>query len=124
MPPKLARLALALVVPLAAAHPAAAISKCKIKVDKKTGELLASAKSVTNNPTWGPTPGFNILPFDDVAGCFQGGKLKSCRLGPVDSVYRTTPGATSRSPRGRSASTTRRTRRAAGSRTRSSSRPT
>jgi hypothetical protein len=89
--PALARLALATLLPFAAADPAAAIAKCKVKVDQQTGDLLVSAKSVSNNPTWGPIPQSAIFAFEDVVGCFQGGKLKNCRLGPPGSVSRTTP---------------------------------
>jgi hypothetical protein len=82
---------LAVLAVLVVGEPAGAIAKCKAKVDKKTGEIVVNASSVSNNPLWGPTPDQVLFAFDDPVACFTGGKLKGCRLASPGSPYRTMP---------------------------------
>jgi hypothetical protein len=78
---------------LAHAGPSAAVGKCKVKVDKKTGAILVSASDVTNNPLWSGDPASIVNGFADIADCFSGGKLKSCRIGAPGSLAEIQPPA-------------------------------
>ena len=75
----------------AAAVPAGAVSKCKVKVDKKTGVITVSAAAVGNNPLWGGFAGSEGAAFSDIGTCFAGGKLKSCHLGSPGDPKEITP---------------------------------
>jgi hypothetical protein len=73
--------ALALGAALAAA-PAGAVDSCKATIDKKTGEVLVSAKGVAGTPLWaGGDVDDPANPFPDLVDCGGGGKLKKCHLG-------------------------------------------
>lgn len=62
--------------------PASAIEKCKVRIDKKTGEILVSAANVTGVPLWGgESPDDPANPFPELASCQKGTALKSCRIG-------------------------------------------
>jgi len=71
--------------------PAAAVGKCKAKVDKKTGAILVSATDVANNPLWGEEAGLVVKGFANTVDCFTKGKLKACRLGTPGSLAEATP---------------------------------
>ena len=75
----------------AVAAPAGAVSKCKVKVDKKTGVLTLSAAAVSNNPLWGSFAGSEGAAFPDIGACFAGGKLKGCHLGGPGTPEEITP---------------------------------
>jgi hypothetical protein len=81
-------LAIACVAPAA---PARAVSKCKVKVEAKTGALLVSASEVVGTLTWGDAGSNAGRSFDNIASCVSGGKAKSCRFGSAGSLRAITP---------------------------------
>jgi hypothetical protein len=62
--------------------PAGAVDQCKATIDKKTGEILVSAKGVVGTPLWGGGGVDDTAnPFPDIVDCAGGGKLKKCHIG-------------------------------------------
>jgi hypothetical protein len=68
-----------------------AIENCKVKIDRRDGTLLVSAKNVGANPRWGFLPGAEMNDFFNEADCFKNGKLRKCVLGGPDTTERITP---------------------------------
>lgn len=66
---------------LLAGSPAAAVAKCKAKVDKKTGVIEVSASNVdAASFRWGPSSTQAVYAFHDAA-CVKGSKASKCTLG-------------------------------------------
>jgi len=68
-----------------------AIENCKVKIERRDGTLLVSAKNVGANPRWGFMPGHQTSPFFNEADCFKNGKLRKCVLGGPGTAERITP---------------------------------
>jgi hypothetical protein len=80
-----------------AAAPAGAIQQCKAAIDKKTGEVVVSAKGVVGTPRWsggGVEVGDVQNGFPDLVDCGGQGKLKKCHLAAPGSERARRPTAT------------------------------
>ena len=69
---------------VAAASPAFAIDKCKVKVDKKTGVVLVDAAGVGGPLTWGEAVGSETNAFFNSGTCVAGDKAKKCQIAFVN----------------------------------------
>jgi hypothetical protein len=83
--------ALAVCAVLLAASHAAAIEKCKVKVDKRTGVINVDATEVGGPLTWGPASGSETNTFFNDATCNIGGKAKRCNLANTATLASKTP---------------------------------
>jgi hypothetical protein len=75
--------AVAVLVTASSAH---AIDKCKVKVDKRTGVILASATGVGGPLTWGEASGQEVNNFFNSGTCVVGDKAKGCQLGDPNTL--------------------------------------
>ncbi len=81
----------AFVLLMTASH-AAAIEKCKVKVDKRTGVINVDATDVGGPLTWGAASGSETNVFFNDATCNVGGKAKKCQLAnPTTLAAKTAP---------------------------------
>jgi hypothetical protein len=77
-----------------AGSPASGVEKCKVRVDKKTGDLLVSASAIVGTPQWGGgEPADAKNDFHELLSCVKAGKLKNCRIGAPGSVLARRAGA-------------------------------
>jgi hypothetical protein len=75
--------------------PAGAVDQCKATIDKKTGEILVSAKGVVGTPLWGGgSVDDTTNAFPDLVDCAGGGKLKKCHLAAAGTELARQPTAT------------------------------
>ncbi len=72
---------------------AEAASKCKAKVDKKTGTIFVSASTITGTALWGKTAGNETNAFVDPGGCLGSGKVNKCLIGTAGTDAAKTPPA-------------------------------
>ena len=82
-------LAAVLVAPVGAA----ALDKCKVKIDPKNGTLQVSASAVTGALRFGATAAAVAESFFNAATCVTGGKAKQCLLADPATVAARTPPA-------------------------------
>jgi hypothetical protein len=80
------------VLALLGASGAAAVEKCKVKIDA-AGNLQVSASAVTGTLHWGGAADATTQTFFDSATCVSGGKAKKCLLGDPATVAARTPPA-------------------------------
>lgn len=90
------RLSGLLVAALIIAIPAAsqAVTKCKVKVDRKTGALNTDARDVTGSLRWGGTANDVTNTFFNEGSCVVAGRAKKCLTGPAGSLESLTPPST------------------------------
>jgi hypothetical protein len=64
-----------------AAADARALEQCKASIDKKTGEVVVSAKGLVGTPLWGGGDVDDVVnAFPDLVECAGAGKMKKCHL--------------------------------------------
>lgn len=80
-----------LAIILIASTSAQAIDKCKVKVDKKTGVLVVSAKGVSGTLQWGAAEGAETEPFFNAGVCVVAGKAKKCEIADPATLAAKTP---------------------------------
>ncbi|MFT4572493.1 MAG: hypothetical protein ACI91F_003396 [Candidatus Binatia bacterium] len=80
-----------LAIILVASTSAQAIDKCKVKVDKKTGVLVVSAKGVSGTLQWGAAEGAETEPFFNAGVCVVAGKAKKCEIADPATLDAKTP---------------------------------
>jgi hypothetical protein len=83
--------ALLCIATVLAAPPAQALDKCKVKIDKKTGTLLVSARNVTGTVLWGAESGSETNAFSNAGTCVVAPNAKKCELAAEGEVARITP---------------------------------
>jgi hypothetical protein len=72
---------------------AAALERCRAKVDKKTGVIRVYASSIDAGGTllWGPELGLETNAFFNAASCISSGKARKCELGDPATLDAKTP---------------------------------
>lgn len=68
-----------------------AVTKCKVKVDKRDGTILVSASGVSGTLLWGDSAGFETNAFANAGTCVSGDTAKDCQLGAPGSDEQITP---------------------------------
>ena len=93
MKPKLSGL---LIVALIIAIPASsqAVTKCKVKVDRKTGVIKVDARDVVGSMLWGGAAGEETSAFFNESSCVVGTKARRCTLAAEGTVEAITPPST------------------------------
>ena len=83
----------ALLATLLITTPAIAITKCKAKIDGKTGLVVVSGSGLAGPPTWGDAIGDEIHGFFNEATCYDivDGKLKGCYVADPQTAAATIP---------------------------------
>jgi len=83
--------ALAFLAASFSAAPAAAVDRCKVKVNKKNGDLVVSASNIQGTLTWGFTADAALGFFENDGECVSNGRAKNCVLGAEGTPERITP---------------------------------
>jgi len=81
-----------LAVLLALATSAHAVTRCRAKT-LRDGTIAVTAKDIVGTPRWGVRYGIETSPFDALASCTTGTRIRNCALAPVGNPERTTPPA-------------------------------
>ena len=85
-----------LVAALIVAIPASsqAVTKCKVKVDRKTGVIKVDAREVVGSMLWGGAAGEETSAFFNESSCVVGTKARRCTLAAAGTVEAITPPST------------------------------
>jgi hypothetical protein len=85
-----------LVAALIVAIPASsqAVTKCKVKVDRKTGVIKVDARDVVGSMLWGGAAGEEASAFFNESSCVVGTKARRCTLAAEGTVEAITPPST------------------------------
>lgn len=90
---RLTKTALAVLATAIAAVPSYAIDTCKVKVDKRTGVILADATNVVGTLQWGTSAGNENNAIFNAGTCVVGGNAKKCQIGDPMTLAGKTPPA-------------------------------
>ena len=71
--------------------PGHAVSKCKVKVDRRDGTILVSAGGVSGTLLWGASAGQETNAFANAATCVVGDTARDCEVGAAGSTEQITP---------------------------------